>query len=62
MTDPDHDPILEAVCGRLMDLVIENATLRALVIDMALNIPRERLPDGERDLLDDTLTNWGKPS
>ena len=56
--DADRDPILEMVCGRLMELVIEAATLRSLVVSMALNIPREQMPDGERDMLDDTLTNW----
>jgi hypothetical protein len=60
MTDPNDDPILETLCGRLMELVIESATLRSLVIDMALGIPRDSLPDYERDMLDDTLSNWIK--
>lgn len=37
------------------DLVQENALLRRLIVSMALAIPREHLPEDERDVLDQIL-------
>lgn len=53
MARPD-DP-MEALCGRLLELIVEAETLRSLVVSMAMAVPVEWLPAEERRLLDEAL-------
>lgn len=48
MDDPE---ITELLCGRLLDLIVETETLKALVWSMAAAIPADAMPPDEAAML-----------
>lgn len=48
MDDPE---ITELLCGRLLDLILEVDTLKALVVSMAAAIPIDAMPTAEAAML-----------
>lgn len=46
---------IDRLCERLLAVSTETATLRRLVLSMALNVPRRSLPADERAALDAAL-------
>lgn len=55
MDEASTERALVSMSTWMTELLNEAALLRGLVVSMALAIPREQLPEAERELLDDIL-------
>lgn len=63
-TEPSEDDVSLVLCGQLVALMAEAALLRDLVWSMALGVPLARLPNEQRQMLNQIIDEerekpWG---